>query len=212
MTSADLTTIINVLSTYSSDLNGCLVNCSNKGVCKLGSNNLYKCSCQQYFTGSSCQLDIRPCSISPCLNNGTCVESNSSFSSANYTCNCMASFYGDKCENQIDLCQFKDCSGNGVCYANITQAACKCFQFYYGDNCENQKNELISIKTVITMASVIAIITIILIYVLFVVLDLLRIYVMGRVSFGKLDPYLRRKLKRYPIKKKKKTKKKYRRL
>ena len=175
-----------ILQTYSDDLTGCLVNCSSKGFCQLTSNKKYTCSCQQYYEGSSCQNDIRPCSISPCLNNGLCIEHNSTLGS-NYTCECMPSFYGDKCQYERDLCLNKDCSGNGVCLSNQTASACKCFQYYYGENCESQRSELTTIKTVIKLASIIAIVTIVLFYLLFVFLDLFKMCIIGDGTIRSLN-------------------------
>jgi len=37
---------LSILSTQFDDLNGCLVNCSSKGICQLNSNTpMYECEC-----------------------------------------------------------------------------------------------------------------------------------------------------------------------
>ncbi|CAG9855886.1 unnamed protein product [Phyllotreta striolata] len=53
----------------------------------------YFCVCPEGYTGDNCEERINHCLISPCLNNGVCVNG-----FTNYTCNCSSMFYGSHCE------------------------------------------------------------------------------------------------------------------
>ena len=98
-----MTQFLAILANQKGDLNSCLPNCSSSGVCSLR-NGLIGCQCFEYFTGSSCKFDTRPCSSSPCLNNATCTNSlNATF--ASFECECQQTFYGLNCENQINICK-----------------------------------------------------------------------------------------------------------
>ena len=39
------------------DINNCVSNCSNNGLCKLNKNGLFECLCNSNFTGSKCESD-----------------------------------------------------------------------------------------------------------------------------------------------------------
>ena len=82
------------------------------------------------------QFDSRTCSNNPCLNNGTCLNSNLNNTITELVCQCELNYYGVYCENKIDLCQNQTCSNNGYCFLNNTQPICKCFNGYNGDICE----------------------------------------------------------------------------
>ena len=129
---ADLATLNNLLSYYSFDMSACLTNCSNQGACVFDTAmQQFACECQPYFSGSSCQNDVRPCSRYSCLNYGLCINMNSSFQ-----CDCPVNFNGIFCEHEVNVCANYTCSGNGYCVKNGTMPACKCFQTFYGDACE----------------------------------------------------------------------------
>ena len=89
------------------DLNGCIVNCSNNGQCKFDFlNNQYICSCFfSYLSGYACQIDTRPCSSNPCLNNATCVNYSisSNSNSSSFRCVCDKYHRGTYCESEIDM-------------------------------------------------------------------------------------------------------------
>ena len=68
------------------DLSGCIVNCTNRGFCRFDSvSNSFMCSCDEYYTGQVCQIDLRACSSAPCLNNATCVDNNTQ----SFKCECQ---------------------------------------------------------------------------------------------------------------------------
>ena len=113
-------------------------------------NSKYSCKCFIHFIGSSCQTDSRPCSKYPCLNNGTCLNTN--INETEFECKCKNNFYGLYCENKIDLCQNQTCSNNGRCIMNNSLTTCKCNNGFNGDNCELE-NESIKILRGIRIVS-----------------------------------------------------------
>ena len=166
------------------DLSGCIVNCSNRGLCKFDLvNNNFICSCNSiYLSGYACQIDTRPCSSNPCLNNATCVDySNSGYynmsriinaNSSSFYCLCDQYYKGTYCESKIDVCLNETCSSNGNCFDLNNKAKCKCFSMYSGDKCESESNELKTVKTIISLASILAIIILVLFYSCFVLMDI----------------------------------------
>ena len=177
------------------DLSGCIVNCSKKGLCKFDSiKNKFICSCfSAFISGYACQIDTRPCSNNPCLNNATCVDDSNS-NSYSFKCLCNEFYYGNFCESKIDVCQNETCSSNGNCFDSNNSPECKCFSMYSGDNCESESNELKTIKTIISITVIIAIIIIISFYIIIALMDLTR-YLCNKKSF-------------IPVRGKKKSKKK----
>jgi hypothetical protein len=170
----DLTNIFlinNLLTLNNQDITACLANCSNNGVCQLDpSTQKLLCACDQYFTGSKCNIDTRPCSYGPCLNNATCTNTN--LTTFGYLCECNEFYTGTNCETQIDLCQNETCSSNGKCGIVDNKPKCKCFQYYSGDKCQAVDQSLVTIKNIISTTSIIAIILIISFYLLVILSDL----------------------------------------
>ncbi|CAF1112485.1 unnamed protein product [Brachionus calyciflorus] len=156
------------------DLNDCLTNCSNKGVCKYFKNvNKYKCVCDVGFFGESCQKDLNPCSSSPCLNEGLCLIMNKS----SFKCECLSNaFAGNFCEKEIDLCQNETCSSQGRCSVQNKKPKCDCFNLFSGEKCQIESYELIVTKRIIKTASIIAIIIIILFFLILIVIDLSKFF------------------------------------
>jgi hypothetical protein len=153
------------------DLSGCVVNCSNNGICGFDSTkNDYLCTCYSvYMIGNACQIDTRACSSSPCLHNGTCIEysnmtqiegSNSSL----YYCLCDELHKGTNCELKVNVCQNETCSNNGYCYDSDNEPKCECFSMYSGDKCETESSELKVVKKVISISSILAFVMIIFTY------------------------------------------------
>ena len=95
---------MNILTNSNYDLSACLKNCSNNGLCLLNTTNQkYSCQCFTHFNGISCQFDTRPCSKYPCLNNGTCLNTN--LNTSEFKCQCQLNYFGLNCETKIDLCK-----------------------------------------------------------------------------------------------------------
>ena len=144
---------MNVLSTQTGDISGCLVNCSSHGKCKFDYfTQMYECGCNTFFSGKACQFDSRPCSSGPCLNNGTCVNVNNDTS---FQCECQQTFFGLNCENQINICQNKTCGGKGYCFNDQNEPKCKCFTGYSGDECDLVSSQVKLVKNVQTTSSII---------------------------------------------------------
>ena len=164
------------------DLSGCVVNCSNNGMCQFVTSK-FICLCDSsYLTGSACEIDTRPCSSNLCLNNGTCVD----YSNANrfnmsstignnstaFYCLCDEYHEGLNCEIKKNICQNETCSSNGNCVDLENKAKCECFRMYSGDRCEIQSVEMQTLKVIITTASIIAFISLILLFCLMFSLDI----------------------------------------
>ena len=151
------------------DLNGCIVNCSNNGQCKFDSLiNDFICSCNSiYLSGYACQIDTRPCSSNPCLNNATCVD----YSNSSFSCVCDMYHNGAYCESEIDICQNETCSSNGNCFDLNKLAKCKCFNMYSGERCELESNELKTAKQITSSVVIFAIAIISFFYIFVVLMD-----------------------------------------
>ena len=180
--------ITNLLS-GSHDIGDCLSNCSNHGLCVLTNDNKFVCSCEQNFGGQKCQMDLRPCSSGPCLNNGTCYDHTVNSSLLNsFLCECDQYHYGTNCEMSIDVCVNETCSNKGICYDVGYQPTCKCFKFYSGEKCEIESSEMKTIKAFLSTSSIIAICILIGLYILFFLCDIARYFDMGKQRIGKRNP------------------------
>lgn len=174
-----------ILESVDYDVTGCLVNCTNNGICEINiANGRFECSCKNDYYGSDCKSNKKLCTGQTlCLNQGTCVDiievdnkTNSVYYS--YRCECEPNYYGSRCQYEVDLCKNKTCSSNGNCMVNSTKVPwCKCFMFYNGADCEQKSAELVTIIRIISTASVIAIVAIVLIYVMVILIDLSNFYI-----------------------------------
>ena len=166
------------LFTQNIDMSNCLLNCSSNGFCKnSASGNALVCDCNQYFVGPACQIDLRPCSSNPCLNNGTCVQNITDISNPTYFCECDKYYEGSVCQNKIDLCQNQTCSKQGNCIEVNNEPVCSCHYLFEGSNCESESQTLKTVKSLISTASVIAILTIVFFYSLIIASDVLNIFI-----------------------------------
>jgi hypothetical protein len=172
--------ILDILSSEDYDLTGCLVNCTNQGLCMLDSSiRRYICKCSTFYIGSSCQTDTRPCSTMPCLNNGTCVNKNN-FSQIlmdtdkeeNFECVCNSDFfYGQYCEIRVDLCLNKTCSMHGYCsiQTQTNEAKCNCFDGFSGSECEFENIKARIVRDSLKYTSLVAFLASIITFVIFIV-------------------------------------------
>jgi hypothetical protein len=150
--------------------NNCLTNCSQKGDCKLVNNDSLLCECIQHFSGSTCNIDSRPCHSYPCLNNGSCVDDANQFA---FACECNQFYTGSNCEIQIDVCATSNetCSGHGTCHDVSHRASCVCFYMYSGEKCEIESGKVKLVQTVTSLSTIIAIIMIISTYLVMIFMD-----------------------------------------
>ncbi|CAF0926922.1 unnamed protein product [Brachionus calyciflorus] len=153
------------------EMNNCLSNCSNNGICVKLSENIYGCSCYKNYIGSSCQYNSSPCSSRPCLNNGTCQNLNNS-----YSCLCNDFYKGRNCELEKYVCLNETCSNKGLCYNSNFEPKCICFKSYSGDRCEIESNELKVVKVTIKTASIIAIIVIASLFLILILCDITKLF------------------------------------
>jgi hypothetical protein len=149
-------------------INNCLSNCSNQGSCRFMNTSL-TCACFEYFTGSSCNVDTRPCSSSPCASNSQCIQN---LTDLTFYCNCSQYYEGVFCENKIDICQNETCSGNGYCVDVDHVPTCMCAYLYEGAHCEKQSKTFVAIKQAISVTTIIAIIFICGFYLVVLIMDL----------------------------------------
>jgi len=175
-----LTQVNNILADGSSDISGCLSNCSNNGQCTSQSHKI-QCVCLPGFSGSACEIDLRVCSPknSKCLNNGPCIETNDT---NGFICNCTQLYTGVYCETKIDLCENVTCSKHGNCVDLGNSTKCDCFNLYLGDFCQTESVELVKIKGAISIASVIALTIIIGFYCCFIIMDFLKYFLCRKVK------------------------------
>ena len=151
------TQLNNLLTNTNGSMTGCLLSCSHHGSCSLNTyTNQIECTCDQYYTGDSCQYDSRPCSSSPCLRGGNCtniITENTTI----FTCECGSLYYGVYCENEIDLCLNSTCAkGQGYCKMVNSAATCVCLNGYEGEKCDQKSSALKTQSTIVSMASILA--------------------------------------------------------
>ena len=198
----NFTQFMSLISTQTGNINGCLQNCSSSGICLL-SNGILACQCFQYFTGTSCQYDTRPCASNPCLNNGTCL--NNLTASYYFKCECQNTFYGVNCEKQINVCENKTCNDHGYCFNDQNMGKCKCFTSYTGENCEKESLFVILVKTAQWLTTIICIVCMVVFCVIIVGNDVLSFLKLG---IKRIDINEWRREKLHGIKSKKNPKKK----
>lgn len=174
--------ITNILTT-TKDISACLTNCSNNGVCGLDSKQDFVCNCFEFYSGNSCDKDLRACSSFPCLKNGTCINKIND-TVYDFKCECKYPFYSKYCELKINLCQNITCSKQGWCNVNGTTTQCKCFTGFSGENCDVMNQELKAIKAVSNVAAVVAITCIVMFFGTFIFMDVTKYWSSIRTLFN----------------------------
>ena len=100
--------------------------CWHGGVCQQAYNTWgYLCTCQPYWTGRNCEIDVDECNLSGvniCRNNATCINY-----SGGFTCICPSGWMGKTCQADIDECN------DPAYFDNMNGVDSPCI---YG-NCEN---------------------------------------------------------------------------
>lgn len=190
--------ISNLLKT-DKDILACLTNCSNNGLCTLDSNQNFVCSCFEFYSGKSCEKDLRPCSSCPCLKEGICTNILNT-SVYDFECKCKYPYYSRYCELKINLCKNITCSKQGWCYVNETIPLCECFTGYSGKNCDIQSQELKRIKMVNDISGYLAITVIVLFFSMFICMDISKFFMQDKNKI-KQTPRKKRKVTEPAIKK-----------
>jgi hypothetical protein len=149
------------------DMTACLTNCSNNGVCGLDTNHNFVCNCFQFYGGSMCERDLRQCSSSPCMRNGTCtnilnstLDANQTKSIYSFECKCQFPYYGKYCQLITNLCWNITCSKHGQCFMNGSSTYCSCFTSYSGLECEIISQDLKTKQNIAIVSACVAIIII----------------------------------------------------
>jgi protein crumbs len=95
------------------NIQGCLQNCSNKGLTYNDAYQNYQCICDQGYKGEMCNQLSNPClAKNTCINNGTCSLDNSN--PKGFVCTCPPIFHGEHCENRFNICANFNCSSQGL--------------------------------------------------------------------------------------------------
>ncbi|KAM7399062.1 hypothetical protein PAMP_018355 [Pampus punctatissimus] len=95
---------------------------------------ILNCTCPAGFTGSLCEEDINECEMSPCENEGTCVNTPGGF-----YCQCHSGFSGPVCSSDVDECLKLKCKNGGTCSPTQNGYHCYCvpgFEGVSGVHCE----------------------------------------------------------------------------
>ncbi|XP_011185073.1 cubilin homolog [Zeugodacus cucurbitae] len=115
-------------------------------------SNTVVCSCPAGMVGSGVGLNgcvpntHQRCDVLPCLNGGTCVESNDKF-----ICICPMGFTGPTCAGVINSCNPNPCRYNGRCRSTGgTQFECRCPPGYSGRLCDARFSRCGGILTGVT--------------------------------------------------------------
>ncbi|KAL9959813.1 hypothetical protein ACROYT_G033169 [Oculina patagonica] len=80
---------------------------------------------------------LAPCSSSPCINDGTCMEH-----AGSYFCICPAAYFGSNCDKVSDPCTPNPCKNTGACQILPLNAYhCTCSSGWTGTNCDQDIQE-----------------------------------------------------------------------
>ncbi|CAF1474163.1 unnamed protein product [Adineta steineri] len=139
--------------------------CLNNGSCINTLSSTYTCTCMQGFTGSHCEIDIRPCKPWTCLSYGLCNET----SPTTFQCECYPGYEGLNCESLTDYCDGIVCQNNGQCRPILLNFTCECTtKDVTGRYCEIKSNSLVikaAVKRSVGYIAIVAIIGVISIFV-----------------------------------------------
>ncbi|XP_076369513.1 agrin-like isoform X2 [Tachypleus tridentatus] len=68
--------------------------CQNGGTCTAASEDSYRCSCPQGYSGEQCEVSLSPCTSNPCAQGATCAE----LPQGGFSCKCPQGRRGIRCE------------------------------------------------------------------------------------------------------------------
>jgi len=113
--------------------------CENDGVCSEGENGDALCTCEEGWTGDSCDTDFDECHSEPCLNGGQCDDQRT-FGS--YSCACPQRYGGQNCDIERELaCDSGPCENGGECIDDMDSDSgediytCNCVDYTGGVTC-----------------------------------------------------------------------------
>ncbi|XP_071442003.1 uncharacterized protein [Hetaerina americana] len=120
--------------------------CSGKGICfSNASMEGFECGCCPGFVGAHCEERDACSPVSPCRNNGICVDISQGHEGATFQCLCPYGFTGKTCEEESDPCDSSPCRNGATCTAdNATHFRCACPPGFGGPACERDLDECAS--------------------------------------------------------------------
>ncbi|KAI3354101.1 hypothetical protein L3Q82_018653, partial [Scortum barcoo] len=92
---------------------------------------VFNCTCAAGFIGMLCEDDTDECEMSPCENQGTCVNTPGGF-----FCQCQSGFSGTVCSPDVDECLKLKCQNGGMCIPTQDGYHCHCVPGFEGATCE----------------------------------------------------------------------------
>lgn len=92
------------------------------------------------WEGTTCHLPRQqPCTSSPCLHGGTCINQGDS-----YSCTCRHGYSGERCQHDATDCSSHPCYNGGRCIAGANWFLCECAPGFTGPDCRININECAS--------------------------------------------------------------------
>jgi hypothetical protein len=146
--------------------------CRNNGTCITTNSSSYICLCPpSQFSGTYCEIDIRPCKSYTCLSRGICTET----SPVSFICQCDPGYQGIHCESLINYCNNVTCQNKGVCRPLRLNFTCECTATYFsGRYCEITSSSLVTKQIINRSFAYIAIVALILVAGTIVFMDVLK--------------------------------------
>ncbi|XP_070577171.1 protein jagged-1-like isoform X1 [Ptychodera flava] len=116
--------------------------CQTYPSCVHGTCNLpWQCNCDLNWGGYLCEKDLNPCGTQPCLNDGTCTNTEPD----RYHCQCREGYSGTNCEIAEHACASNPCYHSATCQESPSgEFICKCSPGWTGVRCSDNVDECLS--------------------------------------------------------------------